>query len=80
MLKIKTYFKNWDITRIIRLVIGGALGISYYYNREPVFIFMGGMLSIQAVFNMSCPGGSCSVNTKSEKTTEIEFKKYEPKN
>ncbi|MDR3653827.1 MAG: hypothetical protein P4L34_12770 [Paludibacter sp.] len=76
---IKNYFKNWGITRIIRLVLAGALGIAFYYNRENIFLFVGIILAAQAIFNISCPGGSCETGNKSNKTTEIDFEKYEPK-
>ena len=76
---IKNYFKSWGLTRIIRLVLAVALGISYYYNRENIFLFFGIILTAQAIFNITCPGGSCETSNKSTKTTEINFEKYEPK-
>ncbi len=76
---IKNYFKSWGLTRIIRLVLAVALGISFYYNRENVFLFFGIILATQAIFNITCPGGSCETSNKSTKTTEIDFEKYEPK-
>jgi len=78
MEQIKNYFKDWGVTRIIRLVLAGALFIAYYYNRENFFLFVGIMLTAQAVFNISCPGGSCETSYKGEKKTDIEFKKFEP--
>jgi len=76
---IKNYFKDWSAMRIIRLVIAGALFISYYYNREYFFLFFGIVLTTQAVFNISCPGGSCETPYKGEKKTDIEFEKFEQK-
>ncbi len=79
MERIKIYFKNWSVMRIIRLVLAGALLIAYYYNREFIFLFAGIILSIQAAFNISCPGGSCSANYKDDEKHKFEFNKYEPK-
>jgi hypothetical protein len=79
MKQIKNYFKNWDSARIIRVVLAVSLGIAYYFNRETLFIFAAVVLSIQAIFNLSCPGGSCGTNySKTEKPT-IKIDKYEPK-
>jgi len=79
MEKFKNYFKEWSIVRIIRAVLAGALLISYYYYREIFFLFIGSMLGISAIFNVSCPGGSCGTTNKSEVKTNMEFEKYEPK-
>ena len=76
MKQIKNLFKGWGATRLIRLVLAGALGIAYYYNRELIYLFAGILLGLQAVFNISCPGGSCSVVQRSEETQK--FKKSEP--
>jgi len=78
MKRIKDYFKGWKIARIIRLILAGALGIAYYYDRENLFLFVGIMLTAQAVFNISCPGGSCSTNYRSEEKAILKVKKYEP--
>lgn len=79
MRRIKNYFKSWSTTRIIRLVLAGALLIAYYYNRELIFLFAGIILATQAVLNISCPGGSCSANHQRDEKQKFEFKKYEPK-
>lgn len=75
---IKNYFKNWGATRIIRIVIAGALGIAYYYNRETIFLFGGIILVFQAVFNITCPGGSCNTTYSKEVKPVIKTEKYEP--
>jgi hypothetical protein len=78
MKQIKDYFKAWDIARIIRIVLAGALLIAYYYNRESLFLFAGIVLSVQAVFNISCPGGSCSTGVDKNTKPIVDVKKYEP--
>jgi len=78
MAQIKNYFKNWGATRIIRLVIAGALGIAYFYNKEIIYLFAGIVLASQAIFNITCPGGSCSTNSPKEDKTVIKIEKYKP--
>jgi hypothetical protein len=73
------YFKEWNITRIIRAVLAGSLLISYYYSKEFLFLFIGIMLGVQVVFNISCPGRSCEPTYKNDTKTKIEFEKYKPK-
>ena len=74
------YFKEWNITRIIRAILAGALIISYYYSKEPFFLFIGIMLGVQAVFNISCPGGSCEPTYNSDTKNKIKVEKYKRKN
>lgn len=39
---------------------------------------IGTILSVQAVFNLSCPGGSCNVSTNKDMKQIIKTEKYEP--
>jgi hypothetical protein len=75
---IKDYFKGWEIARIIRAVLGILLLTAYYFDRQQLFLFVGAMLSIQAVFNISCPGGSCSPTVDKNVKQVVDVKKYEP--
>jgi hypothetical protein len=79
MNQIKEIFNSWNTARIIRLVLACLLGAAYFSNKEPLYLFGGIILAVQAIFNISCPGGSCSTNySKSEKPL-IKTEKYEPK-
>lgn len=78
MEQIKNYFRGWGISRIIRIVLAVSLGIAYYYNRETLFLFAGIVLALQAVFNVTCPGGSCSTTYSKKDKPVIETGKYEP--
>jgi len=78
MKPIKDFFKHWGATRVIRLVLAGALGIAYSYNRELIYLFAGILLGLQAVLNISCPGGSCSTPVRKEDKEVIKTEKYEP--
>ena len=78
MEQIKNYFKSWGATRIFRLVLAGMLWIAYYYNHESLFLFGGIVLSLQAAFNITCPGGSCGTNIPKEDKTTVKTEKYIP--
>ncbi len=80
MRQIKNYFKSWDVSRILKMFLSVALLISYFYNKENFFLFIGLMLGIQAIFNISCPGGSCNTTTNKNTKPIVETEKYEPKN
>jgi len=80
MKRIIDYFKNWELARIIRAVLALILLLTYIFDREPLIIFAAAMLGIQAIFNISCPGGSCSPTYTKDTKQVIEVKKYEPKN
>lgn len=78
MEQIKDYFKGWGTTRIIRIVLAGVLGIAYSYNRESLYLFGTIILGSQAIFNISCPGGSCETPIRKEDKAIIKTEKYEP--
>ena len=79
MNRIKNYLSTWDVARFIRLGLAVALIIAFYYDRETLFLFAGIILAAQAVFNISCPGGSCGTKLSGEDKPVMKFKKYEPK-
>jgi hypothetical protein len=78
MKQIKDYFKGWEIARIIRGVLGILLLVTFYFDRQQLFLLVGIMLSFQAAFNISCPGGSCSPNIDKNVKQIVDVKKYEP--
>lgn len=79
MEQIKRFLKEWNISRTIRLVLAGILFTAYYFNRENIFLFIGIVLTAQSVLNITCPGGSCKTEYKSNEKTELKFKKFEQK-
>jgi len=78
MKQIRNYFKDWGTTRIIRIILAVLLGIAYYYNRETIYLFGGIILTIQATFNITCPGGSCQTNYRKKTEIIVKTEKYEP--
>ena len=61
--------KNWDTTRIIRLIAGVGFGTYAIISKDYVFFWLTGILIFQAIFNISCcgAGGCSSSNTKEPK-------------
>ena len=70
--------KGWNWVRVFRLVVGIAAlvqGILYHNN---VLWMMGGLLLVQAVFNMGCCGvGGCAIPAKSQSKNQESTKPIE---
>lgn len=70
--------KGWNWIRVFRLVVGTAAlvqGILYHNN---VLWMMGGLLLVQAVFNMGCCGvGGCAVTPSAKKQDVTKTVDYE---
>lgn len=77
---IKRYFSAWDLSRIIRIVLGIAMGIGYLSTKENIYLLGAIVFTLQAVFNMGCFGGACStgIPNNSDRQT-IKIDKYQPK-
>ncbi len=78
MEQIKKYFSSWDLSRIIRLGLAIALVFGYFSSKETIYLLAGGFLGVQAIFNISCPGGACKTNVSDKQEPIVELKKYEP--
>lgn len=76
----KKYFSNWNLVRISRVVLAVCLFLAYHFDGESMYLFVGIMLITQAVFNLSCAGGSCVAPNPQETKPIIKVDKYEPKN
>jgi len=73
--------RNWDFSRIIRLIAGIGISIYAINSKEYSFLFLGGFFLLQAVLNMSCCGaGGCSSNTDNgqKEVFKGEIKQYKP--
>jgi hypothetical protein len=71
MKQIRHYFNKWDLLRTMRLVFSALLLIGYYYEGQVLFLLAGVFLLLQAVFNMSCPSGSCTTSSTRTKNSKI---------
>ena len=78
MKQIKEYFRSWNSIRFIRVFFAIVLFAAYLSNQEPLFAFVGVMLLLQAIFNMSCPGGSCGTTSAKIDKPLIKVDEYKP--
>lgn len=72
--------QNWTFMRFLRLGMGVWLIVESARTHETMFILLGGLFAVQAIFNMGCVGGNCAVPTRrrpfsrTEETTFEEIK------
>ncbi len=76
MEQIKKYFSEWNLSRIIRLVMAIALLFGYFSSKETIYLFAAGLLGLPAILNISCPGGSCATDTLKKEEPIVKVKKY----
>ena len=55
------------------------MGAAYLSNHDTMYLFLGIVLTIQAVLGIGCLGGSCGTSYKSSEEPKIKFDKYKPK-
>jgi len=75
---MRNLLRNWDAVRIIRLLIGLAIGVYSVVAGEYVFLILAGLLIVQALMNVSCcAGGSCApAQRREEEVYRGQIKKY----
>lgn len=79
MNNIKKYFQSWDFTRTLRMVLSVILMAAYFATKESLYLAVSVFLGIQAILNLSCPGGTCTTSVPQNKEKQLmEFEKYEP--
>ncbi|MFT3903834.1 MAG: hypothetical protein QM727_11720 [Niabella sp.] len=69
---MRTYLKNWDLMRIIRLALGIIILIQGIQTQNKMFIVLGGLFALMPLLNMGCCGTAvCNTRVpKTEKQTE----------
>lgn len=73
--------KNWDLMRIIRLVLGIIIAIYAVTSKEYSFLILGGFLLFQAIMNISCCGSQGCYTGKDKPKENIygdQIKEYKP--
>jgi uncharacterized membrane protein HdeD (DUF308 family) len=78
---MKNLLKNWDVSRILRLVLGLGIGVYALITTEYLLLILAGWLLMQGVLNISCCGTTCaSQGTKTDKRDlyKDQIKKYKP--
>lgn len=73
---------NWNLFRIIRLLLGVMIVVQSIQFREYWFVLVGALFAALAVFDMGCAGGSCVApptynNIGKQKNQKIEDTTYE---
>lgn len=65
--------RNWNFIRMMRLMLALTVITTASKSEEWLFLFIGGILLIQAVLNIGCTcyAGNCSIPVK-DKSHEIE--------
>ncbi|WEK20489.1 MAG: hypothetical protein P0Y49_04980 [Candidatus Pedobacter colombiensis] len=57
---MKNYFKNWNFTRVLRLVFGILIIEQGIQSNKWLFIAVGGLFSLLALFNC-CGATGCNI-------------------
>lgn len=57
----KMIFKNWDLLRIIRLVLAVVIAVESFYGKSHWLLIPAAILLMQSIFNIGCPLNSCSI-------------------
>lgn len=67
---MKNYLKNWNIIRLLRLIVGIFVVIQGIIAREWMFVFLGGLFALMPLMNVGCGTSGCQTprykNTKKE--------------
>ena len=65
---MKNYFRNWNIIRLLRLLVGIFVMIQAVISGEWVFIFLGGLFALMPLMNVGCGASGCQIpQTKKDK-------------
>lgn len=68
---------NWDIIRILRMLIGLVVGGYSIWTGNYFLATLGGLFIIQALFNLSCCGsGGCSTGNHKKALYKDVIKPY----
>lgn len=81
---MKNYLRNWNLMRIIRLVLGVVVIVQGIQANEWMLVVLGGLFTLMPVFNIGCCGtAGCSTRSydvgKNEKSQEITFEEVNSK-
>ena len=74
------YLKNWNLTRLLRLILGMFIMIQGFINEEWIFVGLGALFSIMPLLNMGCGASGCSVpkqSTSDKKSEEITYEEIQ---
>lgn len=65
---MKNYFRNWNIIRLLRLLVGIFVMIQAIISGEWIFVFLGGLFALMPLMNVGCRTSGCQIpQTKKDK-------------
>lgn len=79
--KMDRLLKNWDLMRIVRLLIGVGIAVYAISSKDYTFLLFAGLLLFQAIMNISCCGSKGCYTNKEKPEENIyrdQIKKYKP--
>lgn len=66
---VKRFFKNWNLMRFIRLILGVMIIVQSIHTKDYLFAFIGLLFAGMALANIGCcSSGECSTNIYSNTT------------
>lgn len=73
-----SYFKKWDIMRVLRLVVGMFIVVQGIQMGDWQLMALGGLFSLMPLFNVGCCGNAgCHTMPKLKHNQKIEDITYE---
>lgn len=73
---MRSYLKNWDFMRLLRLALGIFIIVQGVQTKEWLFVFAGALFSLMPILNMGCCGTSaCNtpIRKNQQKTEDITY-------
>lgn len=83
MNSIKTYLKNWDSARYLKLTLAVILAVVYIFEGDAFYMFFSIFLLLQVIFNFGCgcANGACTTSvSKNDKKVSYEIKEINNSN
>ena len=71
------YISKWTLARLIQLAIGFFFLQSYFEGGEMFGLFFGGLMLVQAVFNVGCFSSKACNTSYTNKKTDVDLKELE---
>ena len=75
---MKNYLSNWNLMRIIRLILGIVIIVQGFQAHQWMFVALGGLFTLMPLFNVGCCSTvGCGTNYSQRKSTGTEDITYE---
>lgn len=75
---MKNYLSNWNLMRVIRLVLGIIVIVHGFQGHQWMLVVLGGLFTLMPVFNIGCCStAGCNTTYSSRNTTATKDITYE---